>query len=90
MTRFRLLRPISARSMSGAVSASGGLTITAGSGSAYDSAAQDAYFDSLYSSAFAALTYSSTKYVSTSGSTAVARGHVPIRRRVCSIAIPLK
>ena len=46
------------------------LTITAGSGSAYDSAAQDAYFDSLYSSAFAALTYSSTKYVSTSGSNA--------------------
>ena len=29
-----------------------------------------------------------TMNVSTSGSTAVARGHVPMRRRVCSIAIP--
>lgn len=68
MTRFRLLRPISARPMSGAVSASGGLTISAGSGSAYDSAAQDAYFDGLYTTAFNGLTYSSTKYVSTTGS----------------------
>lgn len=70
MTLFRLLRPISARSMSGAVSASGGLTISAGSGSAYDSAAQDAYFDGLYTTAFNGLTYSSTKYVSTTGSNA--------------------
>lgn len=39
-----------------------------GGGGAYDSAAQDAYFDGLYTTAFAGLNYSSTKYVSTTGS----------------------
>lgn len=39
-------------------------------GGGYDPAARDAYFDGLYSAALAGLTYSSTKYVSTSGSNA--------------------
>lgn len=43
---------------------------SSGSVGAYDPAAQDAYFDTLYTNAFNALTYSSTKYVSTSGSNA--------------------
>ena len=39
-------------------------------GGAYDSTGQDAYFDGLYTTALSGLTYSSTKYVSTTGSNA--------------------
>lgn len=67
MTLFRLQRPIAATSITGALATSGSLSI-AGGGGAYDADAQDAYFDGLYDSALAALTYSSTKYVSTTGS----------------------
>jgi hypothetical protein len=45
-------------------------TTGGGGGGAYDSEAQDAYFDGLYTTAFDALTYSGTKYVSTTGSNA--------------------
>lgn len=52
-------------SQSDTIVASGSVS---GSSGAYDSEAQDAYFDTLYTNAFDALSYSSTKYVSTTGS----------------------
>ena len=74
MTRFRLLRPIAATRISGALVAAGDLSATTGGGgSAYDAAAQNAAYDALYDAAMGSNS-ATAKWVATNGNDTTGNG----------------